>query len=228
MDEIDDVTFLDASAMTAQERFMLMLIERVQALEGTVAMLERECTADVLRAVIRPRGGLVRSLMDVTQGRDGMDGAAIAAAFGEALRSDGVDVAEVTVDIVGGADAASLGGSAFDRRHDIFANVMRCVQTIDATTRMTVRLRSRHPLRAVAKQLAASLGRIDHESDEWMPCGVIESKGVVSTWSATYAPGVPTAANTSRSKAAAPPPKHDALMTGVMAMLSTFLSQPNV
>ncbi len=45
--------FVDKKAMTAHERFTLMLLERVQALEESIAMLETECTTDELRAVVQ-------------------------------------------------------------------------------------------------------------------------------------------------------------------------------
>ena len=48
----EDASLLDYASMDAKDRFVLMLLDRVQALEGCVATLEQEAYADSLSVTI--------------------------------------------------------------------------------------------------------------------------------------------------------------------------------
>lgn len=112
---------IDATNATPLERFSLMLMERVQALESTVALLEHEATTDALRATVTAKGNtssatprptsffpamnwsgsgmadVVHSLLGTAPVADA-DVREFADALGDRLLAMGIDVAEVVVE----------------------------------------------------------------------------------------------------------------------------------
>ena len=253
--DADRLLFDDESA-TPLERFALMLMERVQALEGSVALLEAEATTDELRVAVEPKTpfdiGALFSLADLGNAGGGMGAAsrrmaeqmrqhggteadlrAFAEALGVRLASAGVDVAEVTVVRSHKGPAPKAGGGPWEGGLGQMLNQMLggLTDEISSTTNVTVRLRGRHLISAVAARLTACMDGLQaalplKQRGEWRPsrlssaaCGVPCEGNVVSrgAWLRDDPRAVDVALGEAPDVASMSPD----LVLGLMAMLFT-------
>lgn len=141
---------------TASERFAFMLLDRLQVVEGSVALLEQAATTDELAAEVQPvaKGGIfggggigqyashmedpmamISALIRNISGTSSVDWAAVPAQYGRALLAAGVDAAEVRVGL---ADGVAPGGE----EDAMPLNAM--IKRMSMAARVVVRLRGRH------------------------------------------------------------------------------------
>ena len=173
----------DFVVTTAHERFTLMLLERLQGLEDTIATLQSECTTDTLHAlVVKPVGWMSDGCVDQN---------AFAVAFGEAIRLDSLDVMDVTME----------NRNETDGVFDFIANILNRFGA--SPTYITVRMRSKHPTRALAARLTSVFQnlKVDRVVDLklksaeltcWSPdsilaCNAVRQSQRGSTWTAEKA-----------------------------------------
>jgi hypothetical protein len=198
-----DARLLDYTNMDVKDRFVLMLVERVQALEGCVAALEQEASTDsmsvtveasapldvssILDAMFGGGGGGVGNPLGGILGRSSTNWAAHAAAFGRALRSDGVDVSEVIV---------SRRRRHPGKRRSSTSPLMESIDSISTTmpTMLTVRLRAPRRVRDVTERLVSAMAAMEMRDDvparctsNWAPTRACTGIGIKedATWSWT-------------------------------------------
>ena len=180
---MDASSLFDEAGASPRDRFMLMMIERVQALEGAVASLEADSLTDSMSVQLDTESLDVDALHLMFVGgheHAAPDWAAFAARFAQAVgrRGVGLHLCEVVVEQVQPASArpskgdfAGLGfmgmGSFGDAMHGFMERV---------TTKMflTARLRSKQPVAAVERALVGALDAVGavRAAGAWKPTEV--------------------------------------------------------
>jgi hypothetical protein len=168
---------------TASERFAFMLLDRLQVVEGSVALLEQAATTDELSAEVQPvaKGGIfegggvgqyamhmedpmamISALIRNISGSSSVDWAAVSAQYGRALLAAGVDAAEVRVGL---ADGVAPGGE-----DAMPLNAM--LKRMSMAARVVVRLRGRHLVPHAVERLTTVMeaaGLPVRQASSWTP-----------------------------------------------------------
>ena len=198
-------SLFDEAGASPQDRFMFMMFERVQALEGVVASLEADSLTDSMSVQLEndnalDLGGLERRMFGGGDPEpEAPDWDAFAARFAQAVagRRGGVQLCEVVVEQVPYAKPICMEGAGHMRgMMDTLNNVLNRM-----TTKMflTARLRSKQPVAAVERTLVGALDALGavKATGSWKPTDVSgvrascrnAAAGAVSwTWRAADAP----------------------------------------
>ena len=184
-----EVAVFDENGTSPRDRFMLMLMDRVQALETSVSLLEAESMTDSMSIVldVDSLSDSINTINSMFGGRamrgssepPASDWPAFAARFGQAVeRIGGVDVSEVLVEHVRPAkvvrtvnDIMQGGLASMD-----FSSMMQDILERVSSTRMfmTVRLRSKQSTAALTRKLFQALDeqRAVKVNGSWRPTDV--------------------------------------------------------
>ena len=142
----------DEQGTSARDRFLLMLIDRVQAVEGAVASLEAGASTESM-SVRLDFGSIVGRVFGGSAGL-APDWAAFAARFGhEVQRLGGVDLSEVIVQRVRAQNTPSIPV-------DLGEMMQSMLESATTETFLTVRLRTKQPTGAVQLKLVQALDAI--------------------------------------------------------------------